>query len=144
MFDVGFWELFLVGLIALIVFGPERLPGLARTVGLWIGRARAAFYSVREEMEREINADGLRETQRALRREIENGARPIAQAPPLTDTAAEQQTPPSQPPIEETTATPGPAPESDQEAHPRLVGKSPLASSKDNSSDADRTDRNAR
>ncbi|EAR22367.1 Sec-independent protein translocase protein TatB [Nitrococcus mobilis] len=75
MFDVGFWELFVIGLIALIVLGPERLPRLARTVGLWIGRARAAFYSVREEVEREINAEGLRETQRALQREMEASAR---------------------------------------------------------------------
>lgn len=74
MFDVGFWELFVIGLIALLVLGPERLPGLARTVGLWIGRARAAFYSVREEVEREINAEGLRETQRALQREMEESA----------------------------------------------------------------------
>lgn len=92
MFDVGFWELFVIGLIALIVFGPERLPGLARTVGLWIGRARAAFYSVREEVEREINADGLRETRRALQREMEEGTRSVTKAAQTTDAATEQQT----------------------------------------------------
>ncbi|MCO6442310.1 MAG: twin-arginine translocase subunit TatB [Nitrococcus mobilis] len=75
MFDVGFWELFVIGVIALVVLGPERLPGLARTAGLWVGRARAAFYSVREEVEREINAEGLRETQRALQREMEQSTR---------------------------------------------------------------------
>lgn len=67
MFDVGFWELLVIGVIALLVVGPERLPGLMRTVGLFVGRARAAFYSVREEVEREIHAEGLRDTQRALR-----------------------------------------------------------------------------
>ncbi len=75
MFDVGFWELLIIGVIALIVLGPERLPELARTIGLWTGRARAAFYSVREEVEREINTDGLRETQRALQREMEQSTR---------------------------------------------------------------------
>ncbi|MCM2321560.1 MAG: Sec-independent protein translocase protein TatB, partial [Pseudomonas sp.] len=38
MFDVGFSELLLVALVALLVLGPERLPGAARTAGLWIGR----------------------------------------------------------------------------------------------------------
>ncbi|MDN5849067.1 MAG: Sec-independent protein translocase protein TatB [Nitrococcus sp.] len=105
MFDVGFWELFVIGLIALIVFGPERLPGLARTLGFWIGRARAAFYSLREEMEREVNADGLRATQRALQREIEESTRPLTGASRRSnDTAAEQQAPPAQPPIEEAAA----------------------------------------
>lgn len=67
MFDVSFWELLVIGVIALIVVGPERLPGLMRTLGLWVGRARATFYSVRDEIEREANAQGLRDTQRALR-----------------------------------------------------------------------------
>ncbi|MCS4505082.1 Sec-independent protein translocase protein TatB [Arhodomonas aquaeolei] len=67
MFDVGFWELLIIGVIALIVVGPERLPGLARTVGLWVGRARATFYSLRDEIERESDLQGLRDTERALR-----------------------------------------------------------------------------
>ena len=40
MFDVGFWELALVGLICLIVVGPQRLPELVRVAGFWIGKAR--------------------------------------------------------------------------------------------------------
>jgi len=71
MFDVGFWELLVIGVIALVVVGPERLPGLARTVGLWVGRARHAFYSIRDEIEREANAEGLRDTQRAIRDSVE-------------------------------------------------------------------------
>lgn len=67
MFDAGFWELLIIGVLALVVVGPERLPRLARTVGLWVGRARHAFYSVRDEIEREANAEGLRETQDAIR-----------------------------------------------------------------------------
>lgn len=71
MFDAGFWELLVIGVLALIVVGPERLPRLARTVGLWVGRARHAFYSVRDEIEREANAQGLRETEQAIRRSME-------------------------------------------------------------------------
>ncbi|MEW8587286.1 MAG: twin-arginine translocase TatA/TatE family subunit, partial [Candidatus Thiodiazotropha sp.] len=40
MFDVGFWELTIIALVALIVIGPERLPKVARTAGLWLGRGR--------------------------------------------------------------------------------------------------------
>lgn len=106
MFDIGIWELFVVGLIALIVLGPERLPGVARTVGLWIGRARAAFYSVREEVEREIHADGLRETRRALKRELDEGARSVAQSLHAGNVSA---SPPSQPPEQtEPNVTDGP------------------------------------
>ena len=40
MFDIGFWELMLVFVIALVVLGPERLPGAARQAGLWVRRIR--------------------------------------------------------------------------------------------------------
>ena len=60
MFDIGFAELLLVGLVALIVFGPERLPGAARTAGLWIGRLKRSFSAIKAEVEREIGADEIR------------------------------------------------------------------------------------
>ena len=78
MFDIGFAEFIVLCVIALLVVGPERLPRLMRTIGLWVGRARAAYASLRDEVEREINAEGLRETQRALQksvREAETAAR---------------------------------------------------------------------
>lgn len=77
MFDVGFWELLVIGVIALIVVGPDRLPGLMRTVGLWVGRARATMYSIREEVEREVNAQGLRDTERAIRESMEKTAEEV-------------------------------------------------------------------
>jgi sec-independent protein translocase protein TatB len=61
MFDVGFFELLLIGVVALLVVGPERLPKLARTAGLWIGRGRRMLASVKEDIDREIKADELRE-----------------------------------------------------------------------------------
>lgn len=60
MFDIGFWELGLIAVIALIVVGPERLPRLARTAGLWLGKIRSSVRNVRDEIEREIAADELK------------------------------------------------------------------------------------
>lgn len=61
MFDVGFTELLLIGVVALVVLGPERLPKAARTAGLWLGRGRRMIATVRADIEREIKADELRE-----------------------------------------------------------------------------------
>lgn len=60
MFEIGFSELLLVGLVALIVFGPERLPAAARTAGLWVGRLKRSFSAIKAEVEREIGADEIR------------------------------------------------------------------------------------
>lgn len=60
MFDVGFTELLLVALVALLVLGPERLPGAARTAGLWLGRLKRSFNAIKSEVEREIGADEIR------------------------------------------------------------------------------------
>lgn len=60
MFDLGFSELVVIALVALIVLGPERLPKAARFAGLWIRRGRAQWYSVRSELERELAADELK------------------------------------------------------------------------------------
>jgi sec-independent protein translocase protein TatB len=60
MFDVGFWELTLLFVVALVIVGPERLPRLARTVGLWIGKAQRIVSEVREEVEREIRVEEIK------------------------------------------------------------------------------------
>jgi len=54
MFGVGFWELCLLLLIALMVLGPERLPTVARKLGYWAGRARAVAGAVRDQLEQEV------------------------------------------------------------------------------------------
>jgi len=61
MFDVGFWELALLGLILLVVVGPERLPRFARTAGLWIGRGQRMLASMKAEIDRELKAQELKE-----------------------------------------------------------------------------------
>ncbi|MFT5172908.1 MAG: sec-independent protein translocase protein TatB [Gammaproteobacteria bacterium] len=61
MFDIGFWEIAVIGVIALLVVGPERLPGVARNVGRWVGRIRRYVSHVKQDIEREINADEVRQ-----------------------------------------------------------------------------------
>jgi sec-independent protein translocase protein TatB len=62
MFDIGFSEIVLVMVIALIVVGPERLPRLARSAGLWIGKIRGFVASVKAEIDHELAAEELRKT----------------------------------------------------------------------------------
>jgi len=69
MFDVGFWELVMIGVVALVVVGPEHLPRMARVAGLWLGRARRVLGSVKAEIDRELKADELREI---LRKQAES------------------------------------------------------------------------
>jgi sec-independent protein translocase protein TatB len=81
MFEIGFTELLIVGVVALIVLGPERLPRAARMLGLALRRARAHWHSVKAELERELAADELRrslhearEAGDELRRELRDTA----------------------------------------------------------------------
>lgn len=67
MFDVGFSELVLIGVLALVIAGPERLPGIMRTLGRFAGRAKATLAAVRTELEREVD----REEAAARRRDDE-------------------------------------------------------------------------
>lgn len=60
MFDVSLIELAVIALVALLVLGPERLPRAARTVGLYMRKARQSWYSVRADIERELAADELK------------------------------------------------------------------------------------
>jgi sec-independent protein translocase protein TatB len=62
MFDIGFWELSLIAVVALLVIGPERLPKVARTAGLWVGKARSIVSSVKADIDREIAAEELKKT----------------------------------------------------------------------------------
>ncbi|GLO13813.1 hypothetical protein PPUJ20028_23940 [Pseudomonas putida] len=59
MFEVGFSELLLVGVVALLVLGPERLPVAARTLGRGLGQARRAMHALRTQVEREIELPNL-------------------------------------------------------------------------------------
>lgn len=101
MFDVGFSELLIIAVIALLVLGPERLPKAARFAGLWVRRARAQWHSVRAELERELASEEMKRSleaplsslgpqMRALEDELrvaldDAQASPVAEASPLED-----------------------------------------------------------
>ena len=61
MFDIGFSELILVGILGLIILGPERLPKAARTVGLLVGRMRRTMSGIQQEIEQEVRNQEIRE-----------------------------------------------------------------------------------
>src|ERR1700754_3614470 len=78
MFDIGFSELLVIAVVALIVLGPERLPKAARFAGLWVRRARAQWNSVKDELERDLDADELKrnlQDTRELMRRADNDLR---------------------------------------------------------------------
>lgn len=60
MFDLGFSELLVIAVVALLVLGPERLPKAARFTGLWVRKARAQWYSVKSELENELADEDLK------------------------------------------------------------------------------------
>ncbi len=60
MFDIGFWELAIIGIVGLIVIGPDKLPGVARTLGKWVGRTRRLVNQVKTDIDLELKQDELR------------------------------------------------------------------------------------
>lgn len=61
MFDIGVWELALIGVLALIILGPQRLPEVARTAGKWVGRMRQFVASVKSDFDNELRTEELTE-----------------------------------------------------------------------------------
>lgn len=103
MFDIGFAELLIIGVVALIVIGPERLPDAVRTASAWLNRIRRGFNDIKQEVQQELHNDAvmrelreLRDTGDSLRREtqafgadLKRGLKqpetPAKQAPASTD-----------------------------------------------------------
>jgi sec-independent protein translocase protein TatB len=76
MFDIGFTEIFVIGVVALIVIGPERLPRVAKTVGHLFGRMQRYVAEVKADISREIELDELRKLQSTM----QDAARSIEQS----------------------------------------------------------------
>lgn len=66
MFDVGFSEIVLIAVVALVVVGPEKLPKLARTLGALVGRMRGYVAAVKGEVEREMQLEDLKKLQQQI------------------------------------------------------------------------------
>lgn len=86
MFDVSLTELMVIGVVALIVIGPERLPKVARTVGHLLGRAQRYVNDVKSDIQREIELDELRK----FKSEMEDAAQGVQQSLNDTHTALQE------------------------------------------------------
>ena len=75
MFDIGFSELLLIAVVALVVLGPERLPKAARFAGLWVRKARAQWYSVKTELESELASEELKRSLQDGRQAMQDAER---------------------------------------------------------------------
>lgn len=60
MFEAGFLEMLVIGVLALVIVGPERLPSIARKVGKWVAKARALVNTTKSDIERELRTDEMR------------------------------------------------------------------------------------
>ncbi|MFZ5485022.1 MAG: Sec-independent protein translocase protein TatB [Pseudomonadota bacterium] len=67
MFDIGFTELLVIGVVALLVIGPERLPKVARTAGAWMGRLNRYVSEVKGDINRELRMEELRKLQEEMK-----------------------------------------------------------------------------
>ena len=72
MFDIGFSELLVIAVVALVVLGPERLPKAARFAGLWVRRARNQWDSVKQELERELHAEDIKRQMQDVRQSMQD------------------------------------------------------------------------
>ena len=95
MFDIGFWEIAVIGVIALIVIAPDKLPSVARNVGAWVGKGKRLISSVQMDINRELNkAEELKklleeqknivekhEILEELKKEIPLGSQPVSKTP---------------------------------------------------------------
>ena len=92
MFDIGFPELLLIGVVTLLVIGPDQLPSTMRTIALWIGRFRRGFADIRRDIEQGIGADEIRQQlhNEAILKEIERSKTAIAQTNAEIDNLARE------------------------------------------------------
>jgi sec-independent protein translocase protein TatB len=90
MFDIGFSEILVIFVLALIVLGPEKLPRVVREVGRWVGRARAMARQFQEQLEEEVDTDRNRTTRPEPVRPVGGVPAPSASAvtPEHTEPAA--------------------------------------------------------
>jgi sec-independent protein translocase protein TatB len=84
MFDIGFAELIIIGVVGLLVIGPERLPGAIRTASLWLNRIKRGFNDIKQEVQQELHNDSvmleLRKTGEQLKKQTEGIGQDIQNA----------------------------------------------------------------
>jgi len=109
MFDIGFAELLIVAVVALLVLGPEKLPTAVRTLGLWVGKFRRTVSGIQSEISEELRLDELRRNaaieKERLDEELTEMKTPFTPAQPTASSAAPLDN--SQAPSAEPDAAPG-------------------------------------
>jgi sec-independent protein translocase protein TatB len=85
MFDIGFSELVVIGIVALIVIGPERLPKVARTAGHLYGRLQRYVSTVKSDISQEIQLDEIRRAGQSFKESIESAASDVGQQATVVD-----------------------------------------------------------
>ena len=137
MFGISFSELLLVGLVALLVLGPERLPGAARTAGLWVGRLKRSFNAIKQEVEREIGADEIRrqlhnehilsmeEEAKKIMAPLQDAMKPVTPVEPPAPPAAVPAEPASPAPVSLSKTASDPAPQPAAPHDPTLPPRAP-------------------
>src|ERR1700730_12410644 len=88
MFDIGFSEVLLIFVIALVVLGPEKLPRAASQVGRWVGRARAMARQFKEQLEEEVNLENVRKAHKEAAAKEEAASKDTASGGGAAGTAA--------------------------------------------------------
>lgn len=91
MFDIGFSELVLVGIVALLVIGPDRLPETVRTAAMWLNRIRRGFNEMKQEVQQELHNDAVMRELRQTREQLKKEAAAIGRD--VQDTAMSTATP---------------------------------------------------
>lgn len=89
MFDIGFSELLLIGVVALVVIGPERLPGVARTVGALLGRAQRYFNDIKADVKRELQLEDLRKLQAETEARLKSLEQEVAKEVSLVESSVD-------------------------------------------------------
>jgi len=100
MFDIGFAELVIIAVVALLVIGPERLPNAIRTGSLWLNRIKRGFTDIKREIEQELHNDGVMEELRKTGEQLQSDVKSIS-------SDIQEATEPLTQPLVEETETPG-------------------------------------
>ena len=79
MFDIGFAELVIIGVVSLLVIGPERLPSAIRTASMWLGKIRRGFNDIKQEVQQELHNDAVLQELRKTGEDLKEQAHSIHQ-----------------------------------------------------------------
>jgi len=79
VFDIGFAELVIIGVVSLLVIGPERLPGAIRTGSLWLSKIKRGFNDIKQEVQQELHNDAILQELRETGEDLKNQANSIHQ-----------------------------------------------------------------